>query len=47
MSFDFEEYTRAQSLEDWIMTKCEDWRNHYENNYEARHDEYYRLWRGI
>ena len=34
-----------ESLEDWVITKCEDWRDHYESNYEARFDEYYRLWR--
>ena len=36
-----------ETIEDWVMTKCEDWRDHYESNYEARFDEYYRLWRGI
>jgi hypothetical protein len=29
------------------MSKCEDWRDHYESNYEQKFDEYYRLWRGI
>jgi len=36
-----------QSVEDWVMTKCEDWRDYYESNYESRFEEYYRLWRGI
>ena len=36
-----------ETIEDWVMTKCDDWRDHYESNYEARFDEYYRLWRGI
>ena len=36
-----------QSIEDWVMTKCDDWRDHYESNYSYRFDEYYRLWRGI
>jgi len=36
-----------ESIEDWVMTKCDDWRDHYESNYEAKFDEYYRLWRGI
>ena len=36
-----------ESLEDWVMTKCDDWRDHYESNYEQKFDEYYRLWRGI
>lgn len=35
-----------ESLEDWVMTKCENWRDHYESNYEQRFEEYYRLWRG-
>ena len=35
-----------ESLEDWVMTKCENWRDHYESNYEDRFEEYYRLWRG-
>ncbi len=36
-----------ESLEDWIMTKCDDWRDNYQSNYEEKFDEYYRLWRGI
>jgi hypothetical protein len=36
-----------EALEDWVMNKCEDWRDYYESNYEARFEEYYRLWRGI
>ena len=36
-----------ETIEDWVMTKCDDWRDNYESNYEARFDEYYRLWRGI
>ena len=35
-----------QSLEEWVITKCENWRDYYESNYEERFDEYYRLWRG-
>lgn len=35
-----------ESLAGWVMTKCEDWRDYYESNYEDRFDEYYRLWRG-
>jgi len=36
-----------QSLEDWVMTKVNDWGDYYENNYASKHEEYYRLWRGI
>ncbi len=35
-----------ESLEEWVMTKCGNWRDHYESNYEERFEEYYRLWRG-
>ena len=35
-----------ESLEEWVMTKCENWRDHYESNYEQNFEEYYRLWRG-
>ena len=35
-----------ESLEEWVMNKCEDWRDYYESNYEERFEEYYRLWRG-
>jgi len=36
-----------ESVEGWVIRKCEDWRDYYESNYEDRFEEYYRLWRGI
>ena len=30
----------------WIMTKCDEWQRHYENNYKQTFREYYRIWRG-
>ena len=36
-----------ESIEDWVITKCNDWRDNYESNYADRFEEYYRLWRGI
>jgi len=36
-----------QSIEEWVMNKCDTWRDHYEANLADRFDEYYRLWRGI
>ena len=36
-----------ESIEGWVIDKCEDWRDYYESNYESRFEEYYRLWRGI
>jgi len=35
-----------ENLEDWVDTKCTDWRDHFEANYSQKFDEYYRLWRG-
>lgn len=42
-----EEFESSESLEGWVMDKCREWRDHYESNYQEKHDEYYRLWRGI
>ena len=28
-----------EALEDWVITKCEDWRDYYESNYENRFEE--------
>ena len=36
-----------ETLEEWIMYKVNDWRSYYESNYNAKFDEYYRMWRGI
>ena len=36
-----------ERLEDWVITKCDSWRDHFESNYSEKFDEYYRLWRGI
>ena len=36
-----------QNLQDWVITKCDDWGDYYEQNYAKKHQEYYRLWRGI
>jgi len=40
-------FENDSSLEDWVMQKCNQWRDHYESNYQEKFDEYYRLWRGI
>lgn len=44
---DYEDFNMEQSLESWVMDKCEEWRDHYESNYQEKHEEYFRLWRGI
>jgi hypothetical protein len=35
------------SLESWVMDKVDSWDEHYNSNYRNKHDEYYRLFRGI
>lgn len=39
-------FTIDQTLEGWVMNKCDGWRDHFEANYSQQFDEYYRLWRG-
>jgi len=43
---DKENYAREQHLEDWVINKCDGWRDHYVANYSDKFEEYYRLWRG-
>jgi len=37
----------TETLEGWVETKLESWRNSYNSNYRQKHEEYNRLWRGI
>ena len=43
---DDKKYT-DQKVENWVIDKVDQWRDHYSANYEQKFDEYYRLWRGI
>jgi hypothetical protein len=36
-----------QALAGWLNTRLEAWKQHRNNNYLTKWDEYYRLWRGI
>ena len=45
--YDVDPLMAEQSIEEWVMSKCENWRDHYESNYSEQFEEYYRLWRGI
>jgi len=47
MDFNEDSFIIEQTLEDWVMDKTNNWRDHYESNYKEQFDEYYRLWRGI
>ena len=42
-----QDFVQQDSLEGWIINKCNTWRDHYEANYQEKFDEYYRLWRGV
>jgi len=33
-------------LSSWVMTKCDQWQQHYVDNYKETFREYYRIWRG-
>ena len=37
----------GETLESWVQEKVDSWRDHYESNYETKHDEYMRIFRGI
>jgi hypothetical protein len=38
--------TNEQTLEGWVISKCDSWRDHFTTNYAKKFDEFYRLWRG-
>jgi hypothetical protein len=42
-----QDFAKEGSLENWVINKCNTWRDHYEANYQEKFDEYYRLWRGV
>ena len=43
---DYESEDEYQALSSWLSGRLTDWRNHRDNNYLKKWDEYYRLWRG-
>ena len=47
MDYNENDFSATETLESWVMNKCDQWRDHYETNYADIHDEYYRIWRGI
>jgi hypothetical protein len=42
---DFEGVNYEGALGEWVIGKCQEWRDHYESNYSEKHEEYYRLFR--
>lgn len=47
MIIDSENNYQASGLAGWIMDKADRWREHYDSNYKLKHEEYYRIFRGI
>ena len=41
------EHDKYASLASWLTERLENWKNHRDQNYEQKWDEYYRIWRGI
>jgi len=41
-----DQFVLEQTLEGWVINKCQGWRDHFDTNYSSKFDEYYRLWRG-
>lgn len=37
--------TAPEALGAWVLDKAEEWRQHYDANYDESHQEYYRIWR--
>jgi hypothetical protein len=35
-----------ETLEGWVMSTCDGWRDNFETNYKERFEEYYRIFRG-
>lgn len=42
-----EEFTMGGDLLNWVLANVNDWRDHYDSKYKEKHEEYYRIWRGI
>jgi len=41
------ELNADSSIVSWVMNRVTDWEDHRKQNFDARWDEYYRMWRGI
>ena len=41
------EFGPDQDLAEWVLSRCNKWRDHYESNYSEKHEEYMRIYRGI
>ena len=34
-----DQYVQEQSVEDWVIDKCQNWRDHFETNYAQKFDD--------
>ena len=41
---DKDQFVLEETLEGWVINKCQGWRDHFESNYADKFDEYYPLW---
>ena len=41
------EEDQFKGLASWLSERLDTWKNHRDQNYQKKWDEYYRLWRGI
>jgi hypothetical protein len=41
------EEDQYKGLASWLSERLESWKDHRDQNYQKKWDEYYRLWRGI
>jgi hypothetical protein len=44
---EFDQDAASKRLVSWILEKVNQWEDYRDNNYKARWEEYYRIWRGI
>jgi len=42
-----EDFTKEVTVVSWVTDLSDSWRNWYDSNYAPKHEEYYRIWRGI
>ena len=42
-----EDFGHLTTLQEWVMGKVEAWKEHYDSEYREKHEEYYRIWRGV
>ena len=44
---EYDNFGNTTDLAGWVIDHCNKWRDYYESNYSAKHEEYFRLYRSI